>query len=189
MLNHQPCAGPFHGGYVCIVSGLAPFVCFFDLYISFRASFFDLIDLFLKVCARYRGRGGWQPGPEIIWLLLRHEASRGRCDHHRLCSNQTVPLTLLGLHGYLRIRIPFVTFPVSCYVPKGACPMLSIRGLCAVSSVASYLVNTIGQNKRKCKLKFILYGFVWDEYEFVWAIAVSSLSASMRVTTHVLARK
>uniref|UniRef100_A0A804Q151 Ras-related protein Rab7 n=1 Tax=Zea mays TaxID=4577 RepID=A0A804Q151_MAIZE len=25
----------------------------------------------------YRGRGGWQPGPEIIRVLLRHEASRG----------------------------------------------------------------------------------------------------------------
>jgi hypothetical protein len=152
--------------------------------------FLIFIDLFLKVCARYRGCGGWQPGPEIIWLLLRHEASRGHCDHHRLCSDQTIPLTLLGLHGYLRIRIPFVTFPVSCYVPKGACPMLSIRGLCAVSSVASYLVNTIGQNKRKCKLKFILYGFVWDEYEFVClAIAFSSRCASMRVTTPVLSRK
>jgi hypothetical protein len=31
--------------------------------------------LFLKVCAGYRGRGGWQPGPEIIWLLLKHDAS------------------------------------------------------------------------------------------------------------------
>jgi len=74
------------------------------------------------------------------------------------------------IYGSVFHLLPFQS---PAMVPKGACPMLSIRGLCAVSSVASYLVNTIGQNKSKYKLKFILYGFVWDEYIalFVWLIS------------------
>jgi hypothetical protein len=122
----------FFGWYVCIVWGLH--LSFLSLgCISFWASFFDLVDLFLKVCARYRGRGGWQPGPEIIWLLLRHEASRGVVTiivGHAVWPNNT--LALLGLRGYLRIRIPFVTFPVSLLCTQGR---LSIRWtLCSFNS-------------------------------------------------------
>lgn len=61
-------------GCDCIVSGLVSLV-FTSGSISFWASFCDPVSLFLKVCAGYRGRGGWQPGPEIIWLLLKHDAS------------------------------------------------------------------------------------------------------------------
>jgi hypothetical protein len=89
---------------ICLHSFRISTIRFFLLVVFLSVPpFLIFIDLFLKVCARYRGCGGWQPGPEIIWLLLRHEASRGHCDHHRLCSDQTIPLTLLGLHGYLRI--------------------------------------------------------------------------------------
>lgn len=126
-----------------------------------RPLFFDLIDLFLKVCARYRGCGRWQPGPEIIWLLLRHEASRG----------VVIIIGYAVTKQYLNIAGPpwLSTCPYSiCYLSSlllctqgriSHAVSQSVDFICAVPSVASYLVNTVGQNKSKPELKFVS---VWD---------------------------
>uniref|UniRef100_A0A804UGX8 Ras-related protein Rab7 n=2 Tax=Zea mays TaxID=4577 RepID=A0A804UGX8_MAIZE len=88
----------------------------------------------------YRGCGRWQPGSEIIWLLLRHEASTRRGDHHRLCSDQTIPQHCWASMVIYVSVFHLLPFQSPAMYPRAHFPCCqSIRRLHLCSSISSVI--------------------------------------------------
>ena len=105
--------------YVCIVSGLASLVCFFCFYFIMWLLFWSYVFVVEGMC-----RIPWMwwvaTGPRDHLVAVKAWHITRRCGH-QFCSNQAY-LHHCWVSNSPWFPISFVTFPVSCYVPKAGCP-------------------------------------------------------------------